>query len=103
MSSLGPTITSSSDPAPPRSSPPFQCESLIPARVRTCSNAKLAAAAPPAILIPRFSPDRPRRHENSPQESRSEEHTSELQSLTNLVCRLLLEKKKKKKTSAPTH
>src|SRR5438093_5427631 len=26
---------------------------------------------------------------------RSEEHTSELQSLTNLVCRLLLEKKKK--------
>src|SRR5438046_3445376 len=28
---------------------------------------------------------------------RSEEHTSELQSLTNLVCRLLLEKKKNKK------
>src|SRR5438093_7316122 len=28
---------------------------------------------------------------------RSEEHTSELQSLTNLVCRLLLEKKKIKK------
>src|SRR5437016_11089608 len=31
------------------------------------------------------------------QKIRSEEHTSELQSLTNLVCRLLLEKKKKKK------
>src|SRR2546425_3301803 len=30
--------------------------------------------------------------------SRSEEHTSELQSLAYLVCRLLLEKKKKKKT-----
>src|SRR5262249_62038247 len=30
------------------------------------------------------------------QVDRSEEHTSELQSLTNLVCRLLLEKKKKK-------
>src|SRR5437016_11116571 len=29
-------------------------------------------------------------------EIRSEEHTSELQSLTNLVCRLLLEKKKKR-------
>src|SRR5438046_6186316 len=28
---------------------------------------------------------------------RSEEHTSELQSLTNLVCRLLLEKKKNKR------
>src|SRR5438093_4481747 len=31
------------------------------------------------------------------QPPRSEEHTSELQSLTNLVCRLLLEKKKKTK------
>src|SRR5438270_6326840 len=30
--------------------------------------------------------------------SRSEEHTSELQSQSNLVCRLLLEKKKKKNT-----
>src|SRR5258706_1628339 len=35
-----------------------------------------------------------------PHPSRSEEHTSELQSLTNLVCRLLLEKKKQ--TSIPT-
>src|SRR2546425_7623489 len=31
------------------------------------------------------------------QEKRSEEHTSELQSLAYLVCRLLLEKKKKNK------
>src|SRR2546430_11747030 len=31
---------------------------------------------------------------------RSEEHTSELQSQSNLVCRLLLEKKKKKKTTS---
>src|SRR2546430_8807636 len=31
-------------------------------------------------------------------ETRSEEHTSELQSQSNLVCRLLLEKKKKKQT-----
>src|SRR5690242_21163049 len=30
--------------------------------------------------------------------NRSEEHTSELQSHVNLVCRLLLEKKKKKRT-----
>src|SRR5438034_8867357 len=35
------------------------------------------------------------RHTVSP--SRSEEHTSELQSHSDLVCRLLLEKKKKKK------
>src|SRR5256886_8077995 len=34
--------------------------------------------------------------------SRSEEHTSELQSQSNLVCRLLLEKKKKKKKKHPT-
>src|SRR6266478_6897446 len=31
--------------------------------------------------------------------NRSEEHTSELQSQSNLVCRLLLEKKKKKKNN----
>src|SRR5438046_4964199 len=34
---------------------------------------------------------------------RSEEHTSELQSLTNLVCRLLLEKKKKNKYNNYTY
>src|SRR2546427_6993842 len=35
---------------------------------------------------------------------RSEEHTSELQSQSNLVCRLLLEKKKKKRSAAlPRH
>src|SRR5437773_8917462 len=33
-----------------------------------------------------------------PQEHRSEEHTSELQSHHDLVCRLLLEKKKHRKT-----
>src|SRR2546430_11236333 len=33
---------------------------------------------------------------------RSEEHTSELQSQSNLVCRLLLEKKKKRTTTSPT-
>src|SRR2546427_1316520 len=32
---------------------------------------------------------------------RSEEHTSELQSQSNLVCRLLLEKKKKRNTTTP--
>src|SRR5688572_32507480 len=34
---------------------------------------------------------------------RSEEHTSELQSQSNLVCRLLLEKKKKKKKIKNDH
>src|SRR5205807_8396537 len=43
------------------------------------------AARPPAAIGPAHP-------------ERSEEHTSELQSPCNLVCRLLLEKKKKKKT-----
>src|SRR5437016_12093236 len=37
-----------------------------------------------------------RLYSRRPRGIRSEEHTSELQSLTNLVCRLLLEKKKRK-------
>src|SRR5256885_11636092 len=36
-------------------------------------------------------------------EGRSEEHTSELQSPCNLVCRLLLEKKKKKRDMTTDH
>src|SRR5205085_8919754 len=36
-------------------------------------------------------------------QSRSEEHTSELQSQSNLVCRLLLEKKKKKSNKKTTN
>src|SRR5262249_59799370 len=39
--------------------------------------------------------------EQTAQSNRSEEHTSELQSLTNLVCRLLLEKKKTYITTTP--
>src|SRR5256885_3909731 len=37
----------------------------------------------------------------NPDTNRSEEHTSELQSPCNLVCRLLLEKKKLRSTPAP--
>src|SRR5207244_12893448 len=39
-------------------------------------------------------------HAPPPSRSRSEEHTSELQSPDHLVCRLLLEKKKNKKQSS---
>src|SRR5437016_9454349 len=48
------------------------------------------------LLAPNPIPSCPRRPNMEPpatREPRSEEHTSELQSLTNLVCRLLLEKK----------
>src|SRR2546430_8087928 len=42
------------------------------------------------------------RHAGTNQCRRSEEHTSELQSQSNLVCRLLLEKKKKEHLSLLT-
>src|SRR5215813_15251529 len=41
------------------------------------------------------------RSEGPPRRPRSEEHTSELQSRPHLVCRLLLEKKKKSETLVP--
>src|SRR2546422_2095585 len=41
-------------------------------------------------------------HDRSRREMRSEEHTSELQSRLHLVCRLLLEKKKKKERKRST-
>src|SRR5262249_56702692 len=55
--------------------------------------ARLAGACEPAER----GGHRRRQAERTPDRgpARSEEHTSELQSLTNLVCRLLLEKKKK--------
>src|SRR5437016_8972875 len=80
----------------------------------TCVKRSLGAACQYLCLVQMRNPSaaRPNRHCAGPQfesrwgvrlpktrmaRSRSEEHTSELQSLTNLVCRLLLEKKKKKK------
>src|SRR2546426_6878424 len=59
---------------------------------RTPGNPDLSASlpGPRTGLAINFAGDRARAG------SRSEEHTSELQSPCNLVCRLLLEKKKKK-------
>src|SRR5258705_7543501 len=64
---------------------------------------------PPRAALPACGPAggsrlRPRRRHRpggrrTPPSFRSEEHTSELQSLRHLVCRLLLEKKKNKKKS----
>src|SRR5690606_42041119 len=51
----------------------------------------------PLSRHPSGGPVRPR--PGKPEPARSEEHTSELQSRENLVCRLLLEKKKNKKSS----
>src|SRR2546426_9142893 len=56
---------------------------------RWLQSQRAKAAPTPATHAPR--PPQPRQ----PTPGRSEEHTSELQSPCNLVCRLLLEKKKK--------
>src|SRR5258708_8407739 len=58
-----------------------------------------SAPCPPAAPRPGAAPCLPW---SSPV-SRSEEHTSELQSPDHLVCRLLLEKKKKKESSTSHH
>src|SRR5437899_11439413 len=51
-----------------------------------------------SVSASRVSRAKVRSVEPSSTKRRSEEHTSELQSLRHLVCRLLLEKKKKKNT-----
>src|SRR2546430_3840378 len=59
------------------------------------------AGAPPPGPFEGTGPaaqDSGRRSRGGPLSGRSEEHTSELQSQSNLVCRLLLEKKKKVNT-----
>src|SRR2546422_1818607 len=60
-----------------------------------------AAARGPRAARSRRGPTRPSESDTDPGETRSEEHTSELQSRLHLVCRLLLEKKKKLKKNAP--
>src|SRR2546430_6925461 len=62
-----------------------------PARLLRCPTRTDGSPSPPAF---RFSA-RPSIPHAGPHKARSEEHTSELQSQSNLVCRLLLEKKKK--------
>src|SRR5438034_6523156 len=56
--------------------------------------ARASPAGSPSARTPR---GRAPRCETASRPPRSEEHTSELQSHSDLVCRLLLEKKKKKK------
>src|SRR5437868_12635111 len=92
-------------PPPPRSTLfPYTTlfRSPAPCPGRRCGRANLAGRPT------RRSPVRARRaaipalRESGRTRIRSEEHTSELQSRFDLVCRLLLEKKKKKKYNRPT-
>src|SRR6266516_3970494 len=65
---------------------PYRFSQLGSPQATSWAMARRSAASP---SLPRMAADPP---------SRSEEHTSELQSPYDLVCRLLLEKKKKKTT-----
>src|SRR5438093_7253783 len=88
-------------PRPPRSTL-FPYTTLFRSAGHVVSSLGLSlfmGGGPPPDLDHDGVPDKRDACPNTPRgATRSEEHTSELQSLTNLVCRLLLEKKKKKQT-----
>src|SRR2546430_11568661 len=72
--------------------------SAAPAPAQAGGTRFLRGAAEACGRRPRGRRCNPRRRRR---DRRSEEHTSELQSQSNLVCRLLLEKKKKKSLPDP--
>src|SRR5467141_1169606 len=67
--------------------------------VRWSCRSKYTSLSPPRPLVRTSTASTMVRQ--APTRARSEEHTSELQSHLNLVCRLLLEKKKKKTIHIP--
>src|SRR5262249_58316512 len=67
---------------------------LEPVAQETLLSRVRAALAPGGLLLLRICDTDAGLRSVLTRQQRSEEHTSELQSLTNLVCRLLLEKKK---------
>src|SRR2546430_12610247 len=77
---------------PPRSTL-FPYTTLFRSRART-SRGWLAAGQHGCDRREQVAPEKARRQVLRLKLDRSEEHTSELQSQSNLVCRLLLEKKK---------
>src|SRR5256885_11691765 len=90
---------------PPRSTL-FPYTTLFRSRSRRVPRPSLAPA-PPDFRVSCTSPFDTRHAGRTPASTvvsrRSEEHTSELQSPCNLVCRLLLEKKNKIEYSQLTH
>src|SRR2546427_9328465 len=76
----------------------FRSPGQKPRPPRLCTKRKVKAPGWAAAHAQRRDPVRRRRCLRC---DRSEEHTSELQSQSNLVCRLLLEKKKKSEHKLP--
>src|SRR5436305_6982739 len=87
-------------PRPPRS-PLFPYTTLFRSRAARRRRPLRRQAPPHGSEMPRKTRRRPCRpsRRRARRFDRSEEHTSELQSRPHLVCRLLLEKKKKKDTT----
>src|SRR2546430_10233057 len=82
---------------PPRST-------LFPYTTLFRSEARRTGEQRPESRAGEYKPhERPRQAAHEPPPLRSEEHTSELQSQSNLVCRLLLEKKKITRTVFINH
>src|SRR2546427_6788032 len=83
----GRSTATASSITPTARAPSTRCSPPSPRRAVGCTSRTISSATTrPANASPT----------RSSREPRSEEHTSELQSQSNLVCRLLLEKKKKK-------
>src|SRR5438045_8389302 len=82
------TLSRSPPPEPPRPAPVVTRPPEPPRPAPAQSKAPEVAAVPRPGQMPAMPAPQP--------QPRSEEHTSELQSLRHLVCRLLLEKKKRR-------
>src|SRR3989441_2960673 len=93
-------------PAPAPWQERTQAVRALPVEVEVARDGGGHADRDPAPRRPRAGvgarPPREDQADEAGQHDRSEEHTSELQSLAYLVCRLLLEKKKKRYKQTPT-
>src|SRR2546430_12399045 len=90
------TVTGVQTCALPISAPSARRTAISRRRAVARASRRFAALAQAISSTRATAPDSIRRRPlTSPIAARSEEHTSELQSQSNLVCRLLLEKKKK--------
>src|SRR2546426_3907451 len=78
----------------------FRSKIGVEAFRRILTHPRLAADGPHGLPGRAFILETPI---DAPGDDRSEEHTSELQSPCNLVCRLLLEKKKIKVSTMPSY
>src|SRR5690606_40298129 len=104
LSALAPRQEYPSHATPPPAISALSLHDALPisALVHVCLLWFLTLAPPPPVSRPADVPleisvvtvEVPEAPDPLPEETRSEEHTSELQSRENLVCRLLLEKKK---------